>query len=162
MDAAARLEAARLPPRVIDSGLRAREFPGHVLLRRLDFPLATQCNAHVQATLHPAACEAAILMRQARAAGRESEALALLYDQQEVLTPALIAGFASRLNLPFSAGDGAILSAVRADSDIGHAVGVDGVPAYFVNGIKVQGWLPAQLEALIRADLRADFVTSSR
>jgi protein-disulfide isomerase len=129
------------------------EFPGRIVVRRIDFPLSTRCNENVAATIHPSACDAAILMRQARAVGRESEALALVYGQQEVLTPSLIAAFAAQLRLPFDGTDPAMLASIRADADFGHAVGVQGVPTYFVNGVQVYGWLPRQLEAVIRADL---------
>ncbi len=114
--------------------------PGTVSLQRFDFPLQAECNPAVPGTLHPAACEAAILMKIADADGRSREAMERIYAEQVTLTPDRVKSIAREMGLPFERMHDAALVAVRQEAKLGGELRVTGTPTYFVNGIRVRGW----------------------
>jgi protein-disulfide isomerase len=53
-----------------------------------------------------------------------------------------------------------VLPAVRADSQLGQKLGVQGTPTFFINGIKVPSLRPAYFDAAIAYELRKAGATS--
>lgn len=87
--------------------------------------------------MHSAACEAAVAVRLARAAGREPEVTAWLWAHQKNLTRETVFS-----ELDAAAGQRgvesqypAVLAMVRSESEIGTRLAVHATPAFWVNGV---------------------------
>jgi uncharacterized membrane protein len=119
----------------------------------MDFPLEAECNL---ASLHPAACEASAAVRMARARNRGAEMEEWLFANQETMTPQSVKDGLRQVAqvTDFDAQYPAILEQVKADAKLGRELGVSGTPAFFVNGIRIQGGLrPVYFDALIAYEL---------
>ena len=137
-----------------------RSRPGAVRLVTLDFPLDPQCNPHVPAGPHDAACAAAAAVRLARRAGG-AEAAALqrwLYANQDALTPERIAAALRDIAGigDFAARYDEAVAEVAADIAAGAALPVEATPTFVVNGVLVKGGLaPEFFERAIARELAA-------
>jgi uncharacterized membrane protein/protein-disulfide isomerase len=120
--------------------------PGAVRLVLKDFPLDSKCNSNVTTSLHPAACDAAVAVRLAREHDRVVPLEEWLFANQPTLTPqavrqaardvAQIASFDARYDM--------VIEQTKADIAYGRQLGVRSTPTFFINGVKVEGALPAQ------------------
>lgn len=125
-------------------------FPDHVRVVMRDFPL----------DFHPNAVPAAIAARCAGAQGKYYEMHDKLFANQKQLDPATFKAHAQALGLDLGAFDACFadpqqLAAVAADHKAGAAVGVEGTPAFFVNGVPLGGAQPtSKFIELIEAELR--------
>jgi uncharacterized membrane protein/protein-disulfide isomerase len=121
--------------------------PGAVRLVMKDFPLESECNSNVSTTLHAAACEAAVAVRLAREKKLAGPLEEWLYSNQPAMTPqavrqqvrqlAQVANFDERYPIT--------LEQVKADIAYGRQLGVRSTPTFFINGVKIEGALPAAL-----------------
>ncbi len=98
---------------------------------------------------HERAVPAAVAARCAGAQGKYFEMHDLLYGDQDKLSDETLAAHAATLKLDAKAfatcqADPAVVAAVRADEEAGNAAGVDGTPAFFINGIKLGGAQPPE------------------
>lgn len=127
----------------------AKKYPGKVRVVYRDYPLG----------FHEGAIPAAIA---ARCAGRQGKFMAMhemLYAHQDALDAESIVQYAVSAGLngrAFAAcqEDPSIRAKITADAEAGEAVGVEGTPAFFVNGIKLGGAQPAEaFEALFAREL---------
>jgi uncharacterized membrane protein/protein-disulfide isomerase len=115
-----------------------------------DFPLNTKCGVGMA---HAFACEAAVAVRLARAKdpakGKELENW--LFERQDSFSLPLIKQGLSEIAQvnSFDADYPKTIEAVRADVKLGQAVGVNGTPTFFVNGIRVNSLRPSYLNAAI-------------
>ena len=115
-----------------------------------DFPLNTKCGVGMA---HAFACEAAVAVRLAKAKdpvkGKELENW--LFERQDSFSLPLIKQGLSEIAQvnSFDAEYPKTIEAVRADVKLGTAVGVNGTPTFFVNGIRVGSLRPAYLDAAI-------------
>lgn len=127
----------------------AAQFPGKVRLVFRDFPL----------DFHPNAVPAAIAARCAGAQGKYYPMHDKLFADQQSLDPATFKAHAAALGLDAKAFDACFadpthLAAIAADQAAGKALGVEGTPAFFINGIPLSGAQPpAAFVNLIRAEL---------
>lgn len=117
----------------------AARFPGKIRIVFRDFPLA----------FHPNAVPAAIAARCAGAQGKYWEMHDALFANQKNLDTTALRGHATALGLDkpkFEAcmADPAQITAVAADEAAGKKLGVEGTPAYFVNGIPLSGAQPVE------------------
>lgn len=125
------------------------KFPNKVRIVFRDFPL----------DFHPNAIPAAIAARCAGAQGQYYAMHDKLFADQKSLDPATLKAHAEALKLDaakFEAcfGDPSHLAAIGADQAAGKALGVEGTPAFFVNGIPMSGAQPtAAFVAAIEAEL---------
>ena len=128
---------------------------------KVDFPLDTECNslgrgAGGNGSLHPAACEAAVAARLARANGKDAEdrVTAWLWDHQSEMTPDLVFdGVGRALGIDVRAHYAAHLPEVVQDIQDGRRLRVLGTPAFFVNGRRLP-LVPAEsLAAAIAAEV---------
>ena len=119
--------------------------PGEVKLVLKDFPLDSECNNNVQQTLHPAGCEAAVAARLSRERNRINQFEDWVFTNQPTLTPEAVAKAAKDVaDVPnFEARYQAVLEQVKADIAYGRTLGVRSTPTFFINGVKVEGALPA-------------------
>jgi uncharacterized membrane protein/protein-disulfide isomerase len=120
--------------------------PGAVRLVLKDFPLDSKCNATVTTTLHPSACDAAVAVRLAREHDRVVPLEEWLFANQPTLTPQAVRQAAREVGqvVNFDARYEMILEQVKADTAYGRQLGVRSTPTFFINGVKVEGALPAQ------------------
>ena len=119
--------------------------PGEVKLVLKDFPLDTECNNTVQQTLHPAGCEAAVGARLSREKNRITQFEEWVFANQPTLTPEAVKRAARDVGevQNFDARYDAVLEQVKADIAYGRTLGVRSTPTFFINGVKLEGALPA-------------------
>jgi protein-disulfide isomerase len=112
-----------------------------------DFPLEAECNTSVTSSLHAAGCEAAVAVRLARERGTSEALERWLFANQADLTPETVEDGAREIGgvTDFRERYGATLEAVKADIDYGRTLGVKATPTFFINGVMIQGGLPAHL-----------------
>jgi len=129
--------------------------PGKVKFITRDFPLDPECNASAPGGSHTAACEAAVAVRLARANGKADELEAWIFARQPDLTPALIREGAREVAgvTDFDAKYASTLAAVRNDTALGAALGVNSTPTFFINGVKIGGVPAPLLDYLIEYEL---------
>lgn len=120
--------------------------PGAVRLVLKDFPLESECNANVTTSLHASACEAAAAVRLAKERDRGAPLEEWLFANQPTLTPQEVRQAAREVGqVPnFDARYEMTLEQVKADIAYGRQLGVRSTPTFFINGVKVEGALPAQ------------------
>jgi uncharacterized membrane protein/protein-disulfide isomerase len=120
--------------------------PGAVRLVLKDFPLNSSCNANVTTTLHPSACDAAVAVRLAREHDRSVPMEEWLFANQPTLTPQAVRQAARDVGqvVNFDARYEMVVEQVKADTAYGRQLGVRSTPTFFINGVKVEGALPAQ------------------
>ena len=129
------------------------ESGGKVRFVTMDFPLEGECNV---GAVHPSACEAAAAVRMARAKNKGKEMEEWLFGHQDTMTPDSVKqGLREVAGVTdFDAQYQNVLEQVRADAKLGRELGVSGTPAFFINGIRVQGGLrPVYFQALIAYEL---------
>ena len=110
-----------------------------------DYPLDAECNPNVQNTIHPSACEAAVAVRLARAHNRGDAMIEWIFSNQPSLTPDLVRQGARDVGgvQDYEARYLPTLELVKTDIALGKKVGVAATPTFFINGLKVDGALPA-------------------
>jgi uncharacterized membrane protein/protein-disulfide isomerase len=125
--------------------------PGEFRYETRDFPLEGECGL---GGVHGGACEAAVAVRLAKAKdpakGKQLEDW--LFDRQPSMSRDLVKeGLAEIAQVnSFDADYPKTLEAVRADVKLGQELGVNGTPAFFINGIRVEfSMRPAYLDAAI-------------
>lgn len=132
----------------------ASRHPGRVAFDTLDYPLDSECNSYVGGAIHPAACEAAVAVRIAPDQERRSVQEALFLRQVD-LTPASVSDLMSSIHLfeRYEEQYSVAIAAIRRDIDLAASAGVRGTPAYFVNGLRVDGLSTATLARVIEAEI---------
>jgi uncharacterized membrane protein/protein-disulfide isomerase len=127
------------------------QYPGVFKYETRDFPLESECGL---GGVHGAACEAAVAVRLAKAKdpaqGKQLEDW--LFDRQPSMSRDLVKEGLSEIAQvnSFDADYPKTLEAVRADVKLGQQLGVNGTPAFFINGIRVNfSMRPAYLDAAI-------------
>ena len=131
-----------------------KKYPGQVAFVNVDYPLESECN---QGGIHSAACEAAVAVRLAKAKNRGPEMEEWLFANQDGLTRDRVKeGLAEVAQVTdFDARYTEMLSAVRADAQLGQKVQITGTPTFFINGIRIGSTLrPAYMEAAIEHELK--------
>jgi len=120
--------------------------PGAVRLVLKDFPLDSKCNSSVTTSLHPAACDAAVAVRLAREHDRVVPLEEWLFANQPTLTPQAVRQAARDVAqvANFDARHDMVIEQTKADIAYGRQLGVRSTPTFFINGVKVEGALPAQ------------------
>ena len=120
--------------------------PGAVRLVLKDFPLDSRCNSNVTTSLHPAACDAAVAVRLAREHDRVVPLEEWLFANQPTLTPQAVRQAARDVGqvANFDARYESTVEQTKADIAYGRQLGVHSTPTFFINGVKVEGALPAQ------------------
>jgi uncharacterized membrane protein/predicted DsbA family dithiol-disulfide isomerase len=116
--------------------------PGAVRFVTRDFPLESECNTGGP---HPAACEAAVAVRLARAKGKGEALEEYLFANQSGMTADKVKQAARDVGqvTDFDARYQATLEQVKVDAAYGRQLGVGSTPTFFINGVKLDGMLPA-------------------
>jgi uncharacterized membrane protein len=132
----------------------AESHPGQVAFISLDYPLEAECN---QGGIHASACEAAVAVRLARAKDRGPEMEEWLFANQDTLTRDRVKEGLNEVAqvTDFDARYAEILTAVRADAQLGQKLQISGTPTFFINGIRIGSTLrPAYFDAAIAHELQ--------
>jgi len=133
------------------------EHPGAVRVVLKDYPLNSQCNLDLTTPMHPAACEAAVAVRLAKAHNREEAMEEWLYTHQPSLTPAAVRQAAREIGqvTDFDTKYASTLELVKGDIALGHQLQVRSTPTFFINGVKVEGeWAPQYFDQAIAYELQ--------
>jgi len=119
--------------------------PGAVKLVTKDYPLNRDCNDTIGQTIHPAACDAAVAVRLVPPAKREAMEEWLYSHQPAMSSPSVrqaakdigqVADFDTRYQ--------PTLALVKSDVALGKQLQIRSTPTFFINGVKIEGGLPAQ------------------
>jgi len=131
--------------------------PGAVKVAMKDFPLNADCNPTMRTTLHPAACDAAVAVRLARAHNRAEAMEEWLYTHQPEMTPASVRQAAREIGqvTDFDAKYAATIALVKGDIALGQSLKVAQTPTFFINGVKIDGaWAPQFFDQAIAYELQ--------
>lgn len=122
------------------------------------FPLEGECNSFAPGGNHSSACEAAAAVVLARQSGKAEKMTDWLFDNQEKLTPSGVRAAAHDIGgIPdFNGAYADALKEVRADANLGGAVGVGSTPTIVLDNKKLPAGVvdPAALDALIDLELQ--------
>jgi uncharacterized membrane protein/thiol-disulfide isomerase/thioredoxin len=132
------------------------QHPGQVKYVSIDYPLESECNANTPGSLHPAACEAAVAVRLARANGRGEAMEQWIFANQPNLTPDLVKQGVRSVGgvTDFDAQYPKVLEQVKADIAMGATLKVTGTPTFFINGTRVPIIKPEFFDAAIAYELK--------
>lgn len=103
----------------------------------VDFPLESECNKTQATSLHPAACEAAAVVRAARDSdsGQRDRVVEWLWNHQDELDPAtLFDQVAEAFEMDIRHRYHDLLASIREDVALAEQLNVRGTPTYFLNG----------------------------
>jgi len=121
-----------------------------------DFPLDHSCNDNVpaEATVHPAACMAAVAARfiAREQPSRSGDFQRWLYSHQATMSSGLIRERLESMGVnldALTASTPDLIAAVRADIQDAIKYGVYSTPSVVLNGVKLPGLQPAGLEGLL-------------
>ena len=132
--------------------------PGAVKFITKDYPLDSKCNPNVAAGgPHPAACEAAVAVRLARAQNRGEAMEEWLFMNQSTLTPPIVRQAAHDIAgiKDFDAQYARTIEQVKADIAFGKQLGVSRTPTFFINGVKMEGVMaPAYFDAALAYEIK--------
>jgi uncharacterized membrane protein/glutaredoxin len=128
----------------------------HFVLRH--FPLEGECNSYAPNGGHSAACEAAAAVVLARQTGKAERMTDWLFDNQDKLTPSGVRVAAHDIGgiADFNGAYAEALKEVKADANLGGAVGVTSTPTIVLDNRKLPAGVvdPAALDALIDLELK--------
>jgi uncharacterized membrane protein/protein-disulfide isomerase len=129
-------------------------YPGVFTFETRDYPLEMECGAGNAG--HAGACEGAVAVRLAKAAGRGPQMEAWLYQNQDQMSRERIKEVLREVTgvEDFDAKYATVLADVRKDVQIGQKLGVTGTPTFFLNGIKLPIVRVSHLEAAITYELQ--------
>jgi uncharacterized membrane protein/protein-disulfide isomerase len=129
-----------------------RDHPGEVVFYFKQYPLDRDCNRTLARTVHPAGCRAAVAAQAAQSKGLEADALAYFFERAAFTWP-VVERFAAdhgidRKEFRQLLDSVEIGHLVARDIAEGNALKLDGVPAAWVNGRRIDSGLET-LRALL-------------
>ena len=131
--------------------------PGAVRMVLKDYPLNKDCNDAITQTLHPAACDAAVAVRLARARNKGEVMEEWLYTHQPAMTPPSVRQAARDIGgvADFDQKYASTLSSVKSDIALGKQLGIRATPTFFINGVKFDSAImPQYFDAAIAYELQ--------
>ncbi|MHC4972515.1 MAG: vitamin K epoxide reductase family protein [Planctomycetota bacterium] len=129
-----------------------RDYPNDVVFYFKHYPLDRDCNLTLARTVHPAACRAAVAGQAAQSRGLDTAALAYFFEQDTFTWP-VVERFAGDHGFDRKEFRKLLVSheighLVARDIEEGNALKLDGVPAAWVNGRRIDTGLKT-LQALL-------------
>jgi uncharacterized membrane protein/protein-disulfide isomerase len=145
----------------------AQRYYDHILFVYKHYPLGADCNEHMTRDMHPEACEAAVGVQCARRKGKGWLYHDHTYDSSSSLGTRKLMKMAEGIGLDREWFGECIekeelWNEVRTQVDQGHALGVAGTPALFINGRELLSMHPVAIEALIRFELKGQGMTAAQ
>ncbi len=131
-------------------------YPGKVKFVTKDFPLNSECNSTVTATMHASACDAAVAVRLARAKGHAEAMEEWLFANQPQLTPDMVKQAVKSIGgvNDFDAQYAKTLDLVKGDIAMGAALQVHSTPTFFINGVRIPPVKAEYFDAAIAYELK--------
>jgi len=122
-------------------------FKGRIRFVVRNYPLDNSCNPEVPSRMHPKACDAAKAAVCFSKFGHFMDAYENFFENQKDLGQELYDSLADNLGIDRSKlkecmDDGATLSKIQADIELGKGHNVESTPTFLVNGIKMEGSYP--------------------
>ena len=134
------------------------EHPNDVKLIFKTWPINANCNAGVPAINFAASCDASAAFLMAKPKGTDEKLKDWFFVHQEELSPATIRRAAADIGkvTDFDAQYAKMIPDVKTDAAAGTALGVNGTPAFFINGRRIPGaGVPPQyFSEIIELELR--------
>jgi protein-disulfide isomerase/uncharacterized membrane protein len=129
------------------------------------YPLSKDCNSGMTRDLHPDACRAAVAAQCAARQGKFWPAHDHLFDNQGNLGRKTLLRIAGKIgiepaDLESCIDEDAPWDEVKAQVAQGRSLGLEGTPAFFVNGKALPSPHPLFVEAVLRRELRDRGVAS--
>lgn len=136
-------------------------FPDAVRIVFRHFPLDRTCNSHSAESMHVFACEAARAAEAARSVGSWENTYRyhqLVFDNAARLAERPYSEFALAANLNPAKWDAAfkgedVSNQITADVESAHSLGVEGTPAIFLDGRRLEAWHLLTTDASPKVDL---------
>ena len=125
------------------------QFPGKIRLTHRDYPLDNACNPSIKRVFHPQACTAAVYARCASRQGKFWQYDKLLFQNGKMLSELVLEQLAAQVGLDIKAllacaKNPIVRQVVVDDIAEGSRRGVQGTPAFFVNGEMIVGARPLE------------------
>ncbi len=134
------------------------EHPRDVTFLFKTWPINANCNPNVPGVNFAASCDASAAFIMAKPKGTAAKLKDWFFMHQEELSPATIRRAAADTGgvADFDAQYPKVITEVKADASVGSSLGVNGTPAFFVNGKRVPGAgvPPEYFEQLIELELK--------
>jgi uncharacterized membrane protein len=134
------------------------EYPNDVKFLFKNWPINSNCNPAVPGVNFPASCDASAGYLMAKQTGNGDRLKDWLFVHQEELTPSTIRRVTADIGKvsDFDAQYPKVLPEIKADASAGAAIGVNGTPAFFINGKRIPGaGVPPQyFDTLIDLELK--------
>lgn len=129
-----------------------------------NYPLSKKCNDSLSRDVHPISCDIALAVTCGGREGRFWELHDMAFDKQGSLDEDELSGLGKEVGIPEDRlaaciADETVLTQVREQVAVGRALGLQGTPAFFVNGREMPSPHPAFVEAAIRKELKGRGVT---
>jgi protein-disulfide isomerase/uncharacterized membrane protein len=125
----------------------------------VNYPLDKACNANMQRDLHKSACMAAYASVCAQEQNKFWDYHDLLFVNQGKFSDDNLKSYANQTGLDENKFNSCLSSAktkswIKSDIELGQKAGIQGTPAVFLNGRKLNGWNdPEVLETIIQEAL---------
>jgi protein-disulfide isomerase len=122
-------------------------YPNQVRVVFKPFPLDASCNRMITQPMHLTACEAARTALCAEKQGKFADTYETLFDRQTEIVPGMPGKMAAEVGVDSSkleacVKDPEISQAVSKSIEEGIQLGVQSTPTFFINGHKMEGFLP--------------------
>lgn len=134
------------------------EHPNEVTFLFKNWPINARCNPTVPGVNFPSSCDASAAYLMAKQKGTGEKMKDWLFTHQAELSASTIRSAAADIGkIPdFDAQYPNVLPEIQADAKAGSAIGVNGTPAFFINGKRVPGaGVPPQyFDTLIDLELK--------
>lgn len=129
------------------------------------YPLGQKCNEGLSRDLHENACQAAVAVQCAGRQGRFWEGHHGAFDKQGDLGRGTLVDIGKQIGLDHISyeqclDDEGAWAEVKQSVTLGRSLGLQGTPAFFVNGKELPSPHPLFVEAAVRLELRALGITT--
>jgi uncharacterized membrane protein len=141
---------------ILDKYLAA--YPNDVKFVFKNWPINSNCNPTVPGVNFPASCDASAGYLMAKQTGNADKLKDWFFVHQAELSPSVIRRATADIGkvADFDAQYPKVLPEIRADASAGAAIGVNGTPAFFINGKRIPdaGVAPQYFDTLIDLELK--------
>jgi protein-disulfide isomerase len=125
----------------------SERYPHQLKIVFRNFPLNQSCNAQVNQTAHPIACEAAEIAICSHKQGKFKEVYEGLFEKQASFEPGLPVSIAQATGVDVAtlrgcAGSPDTHFALSRDVEEATTLGIKSTPTFFINGHRIEGAIP--------------------
>jgi protein-disulfide isomerase/uncharacterized membrane protein len=110
-----------------------------------NYPLDRSCNSSLPQTLHPAACEAAMLALCAHRHQKFEEVYEVLFNLQQQFVPGTLFSLLEAKGFSLVCSESDFMVSLERDIQDAQLLGVKATPTFFINGHKMEGIYPVSV-----------------